>query len=634
MKKIKMMNKTAWTYVFMMFFGLFLGSVSGYADTGSRTFYYALEASSTPTGYGKVYATTSSNAPSASVYSETYSTDGSEDGFHVGSTNYCPTVDFNFFALANDGYAFSYWREKGTIASVSTNNPYAVSKEITSISTSANGRTPVKYEAVFVEIKGKVKVKSADVSKGSAIIDNPDNGIDDEVRLTALPVEGKGIVLLGWKKEGSEEYITDGNGYHLEDNSLIFTVTNDNQGTYVAYFSNEAEQSYYRIRNKATGKMLCLIGNNPNNVTAHSTTIDDETRQDGYVFTDCLALVDDNAAAQCNPGTVFKFTGSYNNGNLIGTRLSSQGVSLSSLADDRTFTIEPYNGYYRIYTTFKIKVSNNITVTVKSYLCGVATPTMMSTYSSDMGNDEWELFSLTENNTTEAFGVNAQQKYTQVGKDGVNYYYTSMYAPFPYKLLDGMKAYYLPVAEGVYHEETNTIVFTEVPSISNSIIVPANTPVILECKNYAGPSSNRLLPLTDDEEIPALPYANLNLLKGYLDINGYREPNDHDKMYVFSIYENKLGFYHFNKDYMNPHKAYLLLPMSLSEFEEQYKEQANNAKFAFQIEPEENPAPTMIELNNAVVDDADTQIFDLQGRKVKTVKAGVYIKKGKKFVVK
>jgi hypothetical protein len=42
----------------------------------------------------------------------------------------------------------------------------------------------------------------------------------------------------------------------------------------------------------------------------------------------------------------------------------------------------------------------------------------------------------------------------------------------------------------------------------------------------------------------------------------------------------------------------------------------------------------MIELNNAVVDDADTPIFDLQGRKVKTVKAGVYIKKGKKFVVK
>ena len=624
-----MMTKTAWMYIFMMFLGLFLGSVSGYADTGSRTFYYALEASSTPTGYGKVYATTSSSAPSASVYRETYSTDGSEDGFHVGSNNYYPTVDFNFYALANDGYAFSYWREKGTTASVSTNNPYAVSKEITSTSTSADGRTPVKYEAVFVKIKGKVKVKSADVSKGSAIIDNPDNGIDDEVRLTALPVEGKGIILLGWKKEGSDEYITDGNGYTIEDNSLSFTVTNDNQGTYVAYFSDEAEQSYYRIRNKATGEMLCLIGNNPNNVTAHSTTIEGETRQDGYIFSNCLTLVADNAAAQCNPGTVFKFTGVYNNGNLIGTTLSSQGVSLSSLAGNRTFTIEPYNGNYRIYTTFKISVSSGVSVTVKSYLCGLATPTMMSTYSSDMGNDEWELFSLTENNTTEAFGANAQQKYTQDNK-----YYTSMYAPFPYKLLDGVKAYYLPVAEGVYHEETNTIVFTEVPSNSGSIIVPANTPVILECTNYNGPSSNRLLPLTDDEEIPALANANLNLLKGYLDLNGYRVTNDYDKMYVFSIYKNKLGFYHYNKDNMNPHKAYLELPMSLSEFEEQYKEQANNAKFAFHLDTEDDSAPTMIELNNAVVDDADAPIFDLQGRKVKTAKAGVYIKNGKKFVVK
>lgn len=618
-----MISKTAWMYIFMMFFGLFLGSVSGYADTGSRTFYYALEASSTPTGYGKVYATTSSNAPSESDYKETDAKNGSADGFHVGDTNYPPEVTFNFYALANDGYAFSYWRAKGTTASVSTNNPFTVTEEITSTS----GRTPVKYQAVFVKVNGLVKVKSADVSKGSAIIDNPDNGMSDEVRLTALPVEGKGIVLLGWKKEGSDAWITDGNGYHLEDNSLIFTVTSDNQGTYVAYFSDEAEQSYYRIRNRATGKILCLIGDQSSKVTAHMATIEGESRQDGYVFTDCLALVDDNAAAQCNPGTVFKFTGVYNNGNLIGTTLSAQGVSLSSLAGNRTFTIEPYNGNYRIYTTFKIPISNSVSVTVKSYLCGVATPTMMSTYSSGIGNDEWELFSLTENNTSEAFGANAQQKYTDGKK-----YYTSMYAPFPYKLLDGVKAYYLPLAEGVYHESTNTIVFSEVTSGK----VPANTPVILECTNYNGPSSNRLLPLTDKEieDMPELPNANLNFLKGYLDLNGNKVKNDHDKMYVFSIYENKLGFYHYNNANMNPHKAYLLLPMSLSEFEEQYKEQANNAKFAFQIEPEENPAPTMIELNNAVVDDADTPIFDIQGRKVKTVKAGVYIKKGKKFVVK
>ena len=147
-----MMSKTAWMYIFMMFFGLFLGSVSGYADTGSRTFYYALEASSTPTGFGKVYATTSSNAPSESDYKETDAKNGSADGFHVGDTNYPPEVTFNFYALANDGYAFSYWRAKGTAASVSTNNPFTVTKEITSTSTTANGRTPVKYQAVFVKV--------------------------------------------------------------------------------------------------------------------------------------------------------------------------------------------------------------------------------------------------------------------------------------------------------------------------------------------------------------------------------------------------------------------------------------------------------------------------------------------------
>ena len=630
MKKLIMMSKTAWICKFMfLFFGLFLGSVSGYADTGSRTFYYALEASSTPTGYGKVYATTSSNAPSESDYKETDAKNGEAEGGYVnffGTTNYPPTVNFNFYALANDDYAFSYWRAKGTTASVSTSNPYSVSKEISSTSNTSNGRTPVKYEAVFVKVNGLVKVKSADVSKGSAIIDNPNNGIDDEVRLTAVPVEGKGIVLLGWKKEGgSDEYITEGSGYHIEDNSLIFTVTSENKGTYVAYFSDEAHQSFYRIRNKATGKFLCLTGSS--NAAKHNATIQGYSRQDGYTFTNSLTLVDDNTSAQCNPGTVFKFTGAYDdNGNLKSTTLSSQGVSLSSLSENHTFTIEPYQGNYRIYTTFRIAVTNGVNINVPSYLCGVSTPTLMSTYNSnDFKNDVWELFPLTENSTTQAFGANAQQKYT----DG-EHYYTSMYAPFPYKLLDGMKAYYLPLAQGVYHESTNTIVFSEV----TDGIVPANTPVILECTNYYGPSSNRLLPLPDDAEIPELANVNMNLLKGYLDLNGTKVTNDHDKKYVFSIFNNKLGFYHYSKDYMNPHKAYLELPMSLSEFEEQYKEKANNAKFAFQIEPEEGTAPTKIELNNAVVDDTDTSVFDLRGRKVKAVKDGVYIKKGKKYVVK
>lgn len=622
-----MMSKTAWICKsVMLFFCLVLGCVSGFAGTSRSTFYYSAEASYTPTGAGKVYVTTSSNAPSESSYqTPTHTITGSGSGVTVLGTNYGPTVTFNFYAHANEDYAFSYWRAKGTTTSVSTSNPFSVSREISSISSSS--RTQVNYQAVFVKITGLVRVKSADISKGSATIDNPDNGIGDEVRLTAIPIEGKGIVLLGWKKEGSNDYITDGNGYRIEGNNLIFTVNSENKGTYVAYFSEEATQSYYRIRNRATGKFLCVNGTT--NAGVHNATIEGRSRQDGYVFTNSLTLVNDNAAAQCNPGTVFKFTGAYdNNGNLISTTLSSQGVSLSSLAGNHTFTIQPYQGNYRIYTTFKIAVSGSVNIDVPSYLCGVSTPTLMSTYSSDFSNSEWELFPLTENSTTEAFGANAQQKYTQEGK-----YYTSMYAPFPYKLLDGVKAYYLPLAEGVYHESTNTIEFTEI----KSGIVPANTAVILECTNFNGPSSNRLLPLTDEEDIPELDNAGLNVLRGYLDLNSVpKVENDHDKMYVFSISDknNKLGFYHFSKDYMSPHKAYLLLPMSLYEFEEQYKEQANNAKFAFHYVPEGDPDPTVIELSNIVVDEADTPIYDLLGRKIQTIKAGVYIKNGKKFVVK
>lgn len=602
----------------LMVITFLLAFTDGYAgNTSSVWFNYEAKAAVSATGGGKVYVTASSNAPSEDQYKLEYTLSERAEGAKVstifgGSSYQYPTVSLNYYANPAPNYEFSYWTNGSR---TDKRNPFPVDLE--NINGTESNPTRISYQAVFVLVNGLVKVRSADVSRGSASINNSANKLGEDVVLTATPIEGKGIHLLGWKKEGTGDYITNGNGYIIEGNTLKFTVTNENQGTYYAYFSDEATQSYYRIRNKETGKFLCLTGNAIAGV--HNATISGRSAQDGFTFNSSLTLVDDNAASQCNPGTVFKFTGNYEDGNLRYTDISSQGVSLTMLTSGHTFTIEPYNGSYRIYTTFMI-TAGSTTIGVPSYLCGKTPITIQSNYSQETENFEWELFPLNENSTTQAFGANAQQKYT----NGENYY-TSMFAPFPYKLLDGVKAYYLPLAEGVYHEETNTIVFTEV----TSKIVPANTPVILECKNYAGPSSNRLLPLTDDEEIPALPYANLNLLKGYLDINGYREPNDHDKMYVFSIYEKKLGFYHFNKDYMNPHKAYLLLPMSLSEFEEQYKEKANNAKFAFKFEE-----PAMIELNNVVVDDADAPVFDLQGRKVKAVKAGVYIKKGKKYVVK
>ena len=601
-----------------------LAFTDGYAgNTSSVWFYYEAKAAVSATGGGKVYVTASSNAPSEDQYKLEYTlserAEGAKVSTIIGSSYQYPTVSLNYYANPAPNYEFSYWTNG---SKTDKRNPFPVDLE--NINGTEGNPTKISYQAVFVLVKGLVKVRSADVSRGSASINNSANGLGDDVVLTATPIEGKGIHLLGWKKEGTGDYITNGNGYIIEGNTLKFTVTNENQGTYYAYFSDEATQSYYRIRNKATGKFLCLTGNAIAGV--HNATISGRSAQDGFTFNSSLTLVDDNAASQCNPGTVFKFTGNYEDGNLRYTDISSQGVSLTTLTSGHTFTIEPYNGSYRIYTTFMI-TAGSATIGVPSYLCGKTPITIQSNYSQGTENFEWELFPLTENSTTEAFGANAQQKYTQEGK-----YYTSMYAPFPYKLLDGVKAYYLPLAEGVYHESTNTIVFSEV----TSGIVPANTPVILECKNYNGPSSNRLLPLTDDDEIPVLPNANLNFLKGYLDLNGNKVQNDHDKMYVFSISDvnNKLGFYHFSKDYMTPHKAYLQLPMSLSEFEEQYKEKANNAKFAFHFVSEETPNPTIIELSNTIVEDDDTPVFDLQGRKVQPNKAGIYIKKGKKFVVK
>lgn len=309
------------------------------------------------------------------------------------------------------------------------------------------------------------------------------------------------------------------------------------------------------------------------------------------------------------------------------------------------------NGSFRVY----VNITNNVkyagstySVTSPSYLYDAGDDFVHLRSTNDMSaNDEkgtyWDIYFLTEDQVEGAFGANAKSKYTQGGM-----YYTTMYAPFAYKLLDGVNAYYLPMSKDSYKEETNTVVFQK---IASGGIVPANTAVILECQNADDPTRNRLLPVSDETTITGTSHQ---LLKGYTQLYS-RDTKKQNTIangnlrYVLSIKNDKLGFYHYSGSNMNPNKAFLELPAPLDElaaYLAEHNDGENLAKtvtFSFGDPDIVAPSdPTGIELSDQMVDEDDsTPVYNLNGTKVAEGRAaenmlrpGVYVKKGKKFVVK
>ena len=605
-------------------------AVSFLTATATSTYYYKVTATATPEGYGKVYVSrTSTNNPS---YQKTSTSSGNVE--YIGR----PSLNFKFYAQAtSENYIFSHWESAdGTHASTSTS--FNTDLEISS--TTSGSPTTYNYYAVFIAQTGLIKVRSADESKGSVSISNPDNEENQEVTLTAYPDATNGVLFFGWKKnneEGSE------GGYYSKDNPLVLTANNDTKGTYYAYFSNPQEKAYIRLQNKKTGRFLCIYGNQQ--ATVHNRTIQGNTRQDGFTFTNSLKLISKDEA-QGNPATVFLRAGNPSgSGVTIGGDLTAHGVSYKThLAKSNNYALTMVNTDkgVRIYTTFTYSQYGQ-SITFSSYLCDEGGSTQYAVMKSFKEEDDdaatyWSLYTLDETTTEGAFGANAKAKFTKDNK-----YYTTMYTDFPYKLLDGVNAYYLTIPEGGMHEleeefDRHNVVFMQVEGDK----VPANMAVILECPavqhdiNSTSIVTNRLQPLT--ETVAPIVDEGLNFLKGYISLNGNRRSNDHDRMYILGWHE-RLGFYHSSGDYMTPNKAYLLAP-EVSEEEEVYY--AKTLTFSFGMPEHDTPdTPTDIVLSEQVVDDEDASVFDLNGRKVadgkdaeKLLRQGIYVKKGKKFVVK
>lgn len=620
------------------------------------TFYYAANAYVSPSGAGKVYV--SSTATSSPTYKESPAqTSGDQWTVSYGEVN------LYFYAQANDGYIFDHWA-KGSVngESVGKSSSYTASG-LQFNSKSSRYPTTFNYYAVFLAQNGLIKVKSANDNLGGVGISNPNNQITDTepVTLTANPDVSNGVMFLGWKKNNKGDLIT--------DNPLVLTVNEENEGTYWAYFSEPADKVYIRLKNNKTGRFLSFYGTGtgPNKDKASDHTRDIVYKQrtytdvkDGFKFDGSFKMIDPTDA-QGNPSTVFLRSGlGQGTGVTKGVDFSAHGTAYSKLVGADTskpdgkymLTMEGDGSSVRIYTNYTVSFDAGFpygtqTQVLPTYLCDeggdyAVMKTIQGISEEEQDAAEWTLYSLDESTTEGAFGANTKAKFKKEGK-----YYTTMYTDFPYKLLDGVNAYYL-VPNAEYQEITDRVVFDQVEAKNGVTIVPAETAVILECKdvqndiNKTNTVKNRLLPL-----LPNAPGTGQivnpgeNFLKGYISVNGSTVANQ-EKFYVLSANkEGVLGFHPYSKPTMTPNKAYLDVRVSDQTVVEAH---AKNVTFYFG-EPEDNSEdvnPTGIELSDQIVDeDESTPIYNLNGSKVaegkaaeKMLRPGVYVKKGKKFVVK
>ena len=142
-------------------------------------------------------------------------------------------------------------------------------------------------------------------------------------------------------------------------------------------------------------------------------------------------------------------------------------------------------------------------------------------------------------------------------------------------------------------------------------VIPANTGVVL----YSETAGTYNLTITEDVEA-----IEGNDLRGSAATTYFTEAGTY---YALSLVDGKVGFYkdafNNNRFQNNSHKAYLYVP------------NATNAALKFRFVD----GTTAIESVVAPSFNANAPIYDLSGRRVmNAVKGGIYIKNGKKFIVK
>lgn len=611
---------------------------------GEATFYHKIAYCVNETGAGTVYANgplyenqgnTSHDFTSTSSTSDQYAVFSKHD-YAFLSTPSSVTMYYSLHAVnSNENYQFDHWETKNGNNWVVIDEPsliYDAPSETVTNSTNNDPSVSARYKACF-SLKGVLKAEVAvgQENLGHVMNSKVNNTTGDVVTLTAQSTQSfQGVFFSHWTIDGNSTYKSTENPLTVKVPEGVTSIV------YRAHFTEPSEQTYCRFENVGTGKFISLSSLNKASV-----------RKDGNNYTalimNGLKLISNSSSSMGDPSTVFYIGGTSDNAEGISSVLvlNSQGEDLMPQVfvdgnNSYSVKIKKEGQYYRISTTMTVNTDGT---TGEVFLTDEGKDTPV--FSNTQGNNAlWTIHFLDEGHLNEhAFGVAPDSRMLLNGK-----YYTTLYTTFPYKMLDGIKAYYLDItkADQIYNEQTKKITFLEVPE--NEKIIPKKMAVILECSG-TNPEGNRLLPIVDkNNSISEGKYVTdkNNPLKGALVVGGgltgaqaaaKSKLPDQDYVYVYSAKNGLVSFFKWSGTKVIPNnKVYLAVT---KDFEGETSSDGNAAKgytFIYGNDFEEGSIATNIDHPEQTEEDGI--IYNLQGVKVTNPSTGVYIKNGKKYIVK
>ena len=563
------------------------------------------------TGQGTVYATynnVENYVAEPTAGSKSYSAT-------VTSSSNTTSVTLN--ATADEGYTFDRWEYgDGTLLTKDTHSPTvsltydtdnARRRQVTDFwllvsfyHYEYSTEREFAFNAFFKE-EGAVaaRVQSGQESIGSAVVAEESDG---KATLVARTINGSEI--SGWTFDYWS--VGDNTERFSEERTIQVPIPEEGKVIYVAHFVRVDSENYCFIRNTKTGKYLKLSD------TKNFSAPTDQNQP--AKFNGSFTLVGENDAIS-DPGCVFIVQGSSNNGGFRKVKLISQskavGSEASSVIIQSDISIIPVsNNTYTISTQYRY---NNKPLTLY-FRDNNGTPDM---YNVPSDNSEWELLMLNRDNLPNTyFGAKPNALLERDGK-----YYTTLYTTFPYEVQNGT-AYYINESSIVpYGEEGKyRVVCHEVPNNK----VPENVAVILEC-DATDAATNKLLPLKVGS-VPSL--EGTSLLKGQIKVVHDAKSGD-GNIFVLSVSpetKTNVGFYKLKIGVAIPdNKAYADLPEEV---------QAEAKSFIYSFGDDDQGSTNNIKEVALPEDITGQHIYDLQGRRVKNPKQGVYIVNGKKVVIK
>lgn len=463
---------------------LLWGGHGSVALANGTTYYAKVSATASPTGAGTVYASTSNDTPKETDYKNSVEVTG-----NATSTQQAASITFYLFAKPSDGYVFQNWTSGNTVISNSKN----ITQILSTGNSNESNPAVFNFTANFVKA-GDVVVASNDDALGVAGIDNPGNTVGQTITLTATN-DKFASQFDHW--EGPDGAIVS------DDNPYTFVVTEGNKGTYTAVFNPvdvKNQGVYCYIGNiayggtKFSGRFLGLMG-----ISETSSTVNSSQR-----YTNNSLMLGDGSNSDrmhSSPAFVLKLTGTPDgSGGLTSLDAQTQGHKLSEVVQGGFKYTVANSSYGYLYgqvgglIAYFTGEGNNGRATQEGFGT-VLTPGAFNKSSEDDAY-RWQIYPIiAQDKNIGYFGA-----WPRDGQKIGDKYYTTMYAAFPYRCLDGVRAYYV---SGL--NDDGTVKLTEI----ESGIVPKNTPVILSCETTK-PVTNRLLPLVDESQDSITG----NLLKG------------------------------------------------------------------------------------------------------------------------